>query len=255
MRLICLVNNHLGWQALEFLRKHEEIVAVIMHAEERCKFEDEIRAAANAARAKLFRADTLRTADGLQQISATRPELGISVMFGHILRREFLSLLPQGCLNLHPAYLPFNRGAHPNVWSIVDGTPAGVTLHYIDEGIDTGDIVSQKKVTVEYTDTGGSLYRKLEAAGIELLRESWPAVRRGNLQRTPQQPGSGTFHKASDLERLDEIDLPKTYKAQDLLNILRARTFAPYRGSFFRHNGRKVYIRLELEEESDGNNS
>ncbi|MGA7970101.1 MAG: formyltransferase family protein [Terriglobales bacterium] len=253
MRLICLVNNYLGWQALEYLRKQTEVAAVVMHPPERGKFSNEIRASAAAAGAEIFCSDSLRNSDGLNRIAATKPDLGFSIMFGYLLKPDFLSLLPRGCLNLHPAFLPFNRGAHPNVWSIVDGTPAGVTVHFIDEGVDTGDIVCQKKVPILATDTGESLYHKLESAGLELLREAWPVIESGKFKRTPQPAGSGTSHKLSDMAEIDEIDLQKSYKAEDLLNILRAKTFPPHPGAFLRHHGRKVYIRIQLDEESDGN--
>jgi methionyl-tRNA formyltransferase len=252
VRLICLVNNYLGWQALEYLRKQTEVAAVVMHAPERGKFSNEIRASGAAAGAEIFCADSLRDPDGLKKIAATKPDMGFSIMFGYLLKPDFLSLLPRGCLNLHPAFLPFNRGAHPNVWGIVDRTPAGVTVHFIDEGVDTGDIVCQKRVPILATDTGESLYHKLEAAALELLREAWPAIESGRFKQTPQRADSATSHKLSDVMRIDEIDLQKSYKAEDLLNILRARTFPPHTGAFFHHDGRKVYIRIQLEEESDG---
>jgi methionyl-tRNA formyltransferase len=255
VRLICLVNNYLGWQALEFLRQQTEIAVVVVHPPERSKFEKEIRAAAVAAGAEIVDAGALRSSDGLKRIAAAQPDTGFSIMFGYLLKRDFLSLLPHGCLNLHPAFLPFNRGAHPNVWSMVDQTPAGVTLHYIDQGVDTGDIVCQKQISPSPTDTGESLYHKLESAGLELLREAWPAIQNGQIKRTPQPSVSGTSHKVSDIAQIDEIDLQKNYKAEHLLNILRARTFPPHRGAFFLHEGRKVYIRIQLEEESDGNNA
>jgi methionyl-tRNA formyltransferase len=253
MRLICLVNNYLGWQALEYLRKNAEITAVVVHPPDRIKFEAEIIASARAAGAPIITAAELRRPEGLERISALHADIGMSVMFGYLLKPDFLRLLPKGCINLHPAYLPYNRGAHPNVWSIVDQTPAGVTLHYIDEGIDTGDIIRQKEVAVSPTDTGETLYRKLEAAGLHLLRESWPDIEAGNIERTPQSRTSGTSHKAADVLEIDEIRLSDTYRAEELLNILRARTFPPHQGAFFRNAGRKVYVRIQFEEESDGN--
>ena len=69
----------------------------------------------------------------LEAIDALQPDIGLSILFDYILRSEFLELCPLGVVNLHPSYLPYNRGQYPNVWSIMDGTPAGVTLHYIDD--------------------------------------------------------------------------------------------------------------------------
>jgi methionyl-tRNA formyltransferase len=254
MRLICLVNNYLGWQSLEYLREQAQIVAVVMHPPERAKFQTEILASARLAGAHVIPANDLRSSDGLERIARLNPEMAMSVMFGYLLKPDFLGLLPKGCINLHPAYLPYNRGAYPNVWSIVDQTPAGVTLHYVDEGIDTGDIIRQKKVEVLSTDTGETLYHKLEAAGVQLLRESWPDIRAGRIQRTPQARESGTSHKTGDVARIDEIRLAESCRAEDLLNILRARTFPPHPGAFIRSAGRKVHIRIQFEEESDGTN-
>jgi len=258
MRLICLVNNYLGWQSLEYLRQQEQIVAVVVHPPARMKFQTEILAAARSAGAEVILATDLRTPEGLARIAELHAEIGVSVMFGYVLKPDFLSLLPKGCINLHPAYLPYNRGAHPNVWSIVDKTPAGVTLHFIDEDIDTGDIIRQTEVPILATDTGETLYHKLEAAGLELLRETWPEIRAGRIDRIPQSRESGTSHKAGDAARIDEIQLAGTYRAEDLLNVLRARTFPPHQGAFIRSGGRKVHIHIQLqfeeefEEESDG---
>jgi methionyl-tRNA formyltransferase len=252
VRLICLVNNYLGWQALEYLREQEQIVAVVVHPPERAKFGAQILASAESAGARIFRATDLSASPGLEAIARLNPEIGLSVMFGYLLKPDFLALLPKGCINLHTGYLPYNRGAYPNVWSIVDQTPAGVTLHYIDQGVDTGDIIRQNHVQVSPADTGETLYRKLEAAGLQLLRGAWPEIREGRIQRTPQLPASGTSHRVSDVDRIDEIRLADSYRAQDLLNILRARTFPPHPGAFIRSGGKKVRIRVQLEEESDG---
>ena len=252
MRVICLVNNHLGWRALEYMRSREQVVGVIAHPPHRAKFAAEIESATRAAKAELFTAEDLKSPEKMQQMAALKPDVGLSVMFGYLLKPDFLKLFPRGCLNLHPAYLPYNRGAYPNVWSIVEGTPAGVTLHYIDEGIDSGDIVAQKQIPVAITDTGESLYGKLETLGLQLLAEAWPAVSTGQAKRTPQRATEGTVHKTRDVERIDEIQLDRHYPAEALLNILRARTFPPYRGAFFRHEGKKIYVRVQFEEEADG---
>jgi methionyl-tRNA formyltransferase len=90
------------------------------------------------------------------------------------------------------------------------------------------------------------LYRRLEFASLELFKETWPAVRAGNAPRLAQNRAAGTRHRASDVEDIDEIDLEASYKARDLLNVMRARTFSPYPGAYFRDGGRKVRLRLAL---------
>jgi methionyl-tRNA formyltransferase len=183
----------------------------------------------------------------VEAIRQLRPEIGVSVLFGYILRPDLIDVFPRGVVNLHPSLLPYNRGACPNVWSIVDRTPAGVTLHYVAPGIDTGDVIAQQQVGIEPVDTGASLYRKLEDAGLELFRQTWPAVREAAAPRRPQPAEPATFHRLRDLESIFEIDLGRQYTGRELIDILRARTFAPYPGAFFRAGDRRVHMRLELE--------
>ena len=173
-------------------------------------------------------------------------------MFGYLLKPEFLDRFPRGCINVHPGMLPYNRGAYPNVWSIIEGTPSGVTVHYIDEGIDTGDVISQREVPAGPTDTGESLYRRLEIAAVSLFADTWPEIAAGNAPRTPQSgDGPGTEHRVRDVETLDEIDLDAEYKAGKLIDVLRARTFPPYSGAYFMDNGEKIYMCLHLHREGE----
>jgi methionyl-tRNA formyltransferase len=252
MRILFLGNNRIAWQLAGWLRDQgDDIVGVILHPPDRRRFGDEIISAAAVDATRIFDGSRLREPETLATIRALRPEIGISVLFGYLLRQEFLDLLPAGCLNVHPSLLPYNRGAYPNVWSIVERTPAGVTLHYIDAGVDTGDIVSQKEVPVDAVDTGASLYRKLEQAGVELFQATWPLVRIGQATRLPQQPGEGTYHRVADVATIDEIDLDSTYTARELIDRIRARTFPPYRGTYIVVGGRRIYLGLELVDEAD----
>ena len=73
----------------------------------------------------------------------------ISYGYRFILRKEILDLFPNRAINMHISYLPYNRGADPNFWSFIEGTPKGVTIHYLDEGVDTGDIIVQKEVSFD----------------------------------------------------------------------------------------------------------
>jgi methionyl-tRNA formyltransferase len=234
------------------LKRHreDEIVGLVVHPQGRAKYRDEILAAAELPPERVFNGAELGNADVRSAIAALHPQIGVSVMFGYILRWPLLALLPAGCINVHPALLPYNRGSHPNIWSIIDQTPAGATIHFIDEGIDTGDIVAQLPVPVEPTDTGASLYHKLEIACVELFERTWPLIRSGQAPRTPQ-PKPGVSHRTSDIDAIDEVFLEREYKAGALLDILRARTFPPFPGVFFRKDGQKYYLRLQILREED----
>ena len=129
--------------------------------------------------------------------------------------------------------------------------PRRVTFHLIDEGVDTGPIVAQRRVEIEPVDTGETLYRKLERAGVELFKETWPRVEAGTFELRRQDPDEGEVHRRSDVERIDRIDLDREYKARDLIDILRARTFPPYKGAYFEVGGRKIYMELRLYEDPE----
>jgi methionyl-tRNA formyltransferase len=247
MRVLLLVNNWLGWQMTDWLYQQQAaIVGVVVHPHEKSAYRDEIVQLATTHQSPLWEANRIAEPDTLAAIQALRADMAISGLFGYILKPDFLHLFPAGCINIHPALLPYNRGAYTNVWSIIDETPAGVTIHYIDHGIDTGDIIAQQEVTIEPIDTGQTLYHKLEQAGIELFRQTWPQIAAVQAPRTPQPLHTGTYHNKRDVDAMDAIDLDDTYTARHLLNILRARTFPPYAAAYFWQDGKKVFVRVQL---------
>ncbi len=255
MRILYLGNNRVGYQILKWLKEQgENVIGLVVHPKDKSKYADEIVECSGLGREAIFDGSHLNDLKVLNAIRNLNPQIGISVLFGYILRSEFLAMFPRGVINLHPAYLPYNRGAYPNVWSIVEGTPAGVTIHYLGLGVDTGDIIAQKKVLMEPVDTGETLYHRLEGAMIELLKETWTSIKSGQIIKLPQDKTEGSYHQVRDVEKIDRIDLERGYKTKDLINILRARTFPPYRGAYFEdENGRRIFLRLQLfyEEELD----
>lgn len=255
MRILFLGNNWVAWKIAELLQGvGEEVVGLVLHPPARRRYGTEIINSVGVDGSRIFDGSQLHRPDVLEAIKGLKPEIGISALFGYILRKNFLELMPAGCVNIHPAWLPYNRGAYPNVWSIVEKTPAGVTLHYIDEGVDTGDIIAQKQVAVDVVDTGGTLYRKLELAAVDLFQETWPLIVSGRAPRISQHKTGGTFHFVRDVEDIERIDLDRTYTARELIDILRARTFPPYTGSYFYHEGQKIYLRLQLFYEEEPKN-
>ncbi len=253
MRILLLCNNWVGWQITRWLKSQPEddIVGLVVHPVEESKFRDQIIEAAQLDASHVVEASQLDNPKVRQIIGRLGAEMAISAYYGHILKPEFLEGFPRGCINVHPAYLPHNRGKDPNVWSIVEHTPAGASIHYMDAGVDTGDVITQRRIVVEPIDTGETLYHRLEVAAVELFQESWPLIRAGKISRTPQVVSAGSFHRRCDLEEIDSIELNKNYTAQQLIDIIRARTFAPYTGAFFMHEGRKVFLRLQLWYENE----
>ena len=111
-------------------------------------------------------------------IEQLQPDFLVSSGYPYILKEEILRLFPSKAINLHISYLPWNRGADPDLWSLVDDTPKGVTIHYLDKGVDTGDIIVQREVNFFSRDTLGDYYGRLHRRIQELFNEYWPAIKR-----------------------------------------------------------------------------
>ncbi len=111
---------------------------------------------------------------------------------------------PRRIINLHISYLPWNRGADPNLWSFLDNAPKGVTTHYIDAGLDTGRILIQEEISFRYNDTPRTSYERLAAAIEILFRKSWPRIREGKAQSFPQ-PQGGSSHRLKDRAAVEHL--------------------------------------------------
>lgn len=125
-------------------------------------------------------------------------EFLVSYRYRHILRTPVLDCLPGRAVNLHISLLPWNRGADPNLWSFLENTPKGFTIHFLDAGVDTGDIIAQRELKFDSrSETLASTYRKLNDAIVQLFLESVDEVLSGACPRI-QQRGRGTCHRMSD---------------------------------------------------------
>lgn len=128
-------------------------------------------------------------------------DLVVSYGYRHILPAAVLAGCR--CINLHVSLLPWNRGADPNVWSQLEGTPGGVSIHEMDSGIDTGPILVQRALSFNEEDTLAGSYAALCAAIEQLFQEHWPALADGSLRARPQQ-GAGSFHRAREFAAIRE---------------------------------------------------
>jgi methionyl-tRNA formyltransferase len=179
-------------------------------------------------------------------------DLGIDIVFllwwPVIIKPCTLKSVKRGFINLHPSLLPYNRGMNPYYWSIVDGTPAGVTIHWIDEEIDRGEILFQQKLDVPLTETGERLYRRATKAMVKLFCEHFEDLLLPNKETIIPDCLNGKVHRVRDMEEHSRIDLNRSYRARDLINILRARTFSNGDSAYFYQNGKKYLVRVSIEE-------
>lgn len=144
-----------------------------------------------------------------QFFNESKVDFAVSYGFRHIIRKPIIEHLKGNIINLHISLLPWNRGADPNLWSFLENTPKGVTIHYIDDGVDTGDIIAQKELFFnENRETLASSYEKLNHEIIELFEKTWPLIMQGKSSRRRQPPG-GTFHKTKDKKAFEQLIVDK----------------------------------------------
>lgn len=168
---------------------------------------------------EVYQPVTLKSGEALERLSALKPELIVVAAYGKILPKEILDLPRLGCINVHSSLLPRYRGAAPINWAILNGeTETGVTIMYMAEGLDTGDIISQRATAIDPDETVESLHDRLALLGAELLGETVAAIGAGTAQRVPQNDAESCY--APMLSRqLSPIDFSRS--AHEIHNQVR----------------------------------
>jgi methionyl-tRNA formyltransferase len=175
-------------------------------------------------------------------------DLGILAWWPKLISRTVLSLAQGGFINTHPSLLPYNRGKHFNFWALVEAAPFGVSIHFVDEGIDSGDIVAQQVISYDWEDTGETLYLKAAQSTIDLFKSTYPQIRNGAaILREPQDLNKGSLHYAREIDLASTIELDKKYTARELINLLRARTFPGFPACSFEEDGKKYEISVIIK--------
>jgi methionyl-tRNA formyltransferase len=175
----------------------------------------------------------------VSRIRALEPDFLFSAMFRQMIGRELLDAAKRGALNLHPSLLPKFRGRSPINWALVKGEPeTGVTLHYMVEKADRGDVVAQRAIAIGDDDTALTLHRKATDAARAMFREVYPELVAGTAPRVPQDHSRASYfggRKPAD----GEIDWRSP--ARGIYDLVRAVTH-PYPGAFSWHRGRRLFV-------------
>lgn len=249
MNIALLANNIVGLEIARFLKsQNERIVLLGIHEKKRQKYSKEIVKVAQAKH--IVSAQTLYSKKTIALLKSLDIDILIAAFWGYILKKEILEIPRFGCINFHPGYLPYNRGMNPNVWPFIEDTPSGVTIHYMDEGIDTGEIIAQKKIPISATDTAGTLEQKTWSEIVTLFKKNWNIIKNARIRVKKQNNTIATNHKARDIMRLDFIDPEKLYTGRELIQRLRARSYPSHTFAYTRINGKKVYLHLSLSRSS-----
>ncbi|MEI8343433.1 MAG: methionyl-tRNA formyltransferase [Candidatus Moraniibacteriota bacterium] len=190
----------------------------------------------------VFQPDTFKNLSAVEQLQNLRPELIIVAAYGKILPKAVLEIPNFGCINVHVSLLPKYRGPSPVQNALLNGeTETGTTIMLMDEGIDTGAILAQKKISISATDTTDTLMQKLAAQGAELLLETLPKWLERKIIPCKQDHNRASF---CQMIKRSDGQIAWTDTAETIYNKYRALT--PWPGIFTIWNNGRTAIRLKL---------
>lgn len=232
MKAIVFAYHDIGCVGLKALQKAGfEIQAVFTHTDdpkENHFFSSVARLGAEMD-LSVFAPENVNHSLWIERIEKMQPDVIFSFYYRHMLSQELLALAAKGAFNLHGSLLPKYRGRVPINWAILHGeTETGVTLHKMIAKPDAGDIVAQKKISIDATDTALVLHEKIRQAAEQLLADTLPLIKIGDYSATPQDESKATYFGRRSAED-GLIDWSKS--ATEVNNLVRAIT-EPYPGAF-----------------------
>jgi methionyl-tRNA formyltransferase len=235
MRVVFIGTGEIGLPVLRFLleSKEHDLVGVVTQPDKpvgrrQVITAPPIKATLAGTAVPVFQPPRIRTDDAIAQLREVAPEVVVVIAYGQILPRAVLEIPRIACLNLHASLLPRHRGAAPIQAAIAAGDrETGITVMYMDEGLDTGDILLQQRIEIAPDETGGSLHDKLAQIAPPALQEALRQLAAGTAPRIPQDATAATY--AAKLER----DHGRINCAEPAAVIERKiRAFDPWPGAF-----------------------
>ncbi len=243
MKAVVFAYHNMGMEGIKALaRNGYEIAAVFTHEDdpgENCWF-GSVQNLASKMKVPLCTTEDVNNLQWVEKIRTIKPDVIFSFYYRKMISGEILAIPEVGAFNLHGSLLPAYRGRCPANWVLVNGeTKTGVTLHYMIEKPDAGDIVGQKEIAIDFTDTARTLYDKLCAAAGMLLDEILPQLKTGKYARRKQDLNKGSYYGGRKPQD-GRIFWDKS--ALEIYNLIRAVT-EPYPGAFaLADNGDKIII-------------
>lgn len=251
MKVVFFGGRPLGALCLEELIKRKiDIELVVPNYDE---FENGLwyRSTARIAKdsgLRVYKIKNICNDEGIKLIAKINPDIIFSIFFLQILKKPILDIPKIGCINIHFAPLPKYRGFYPQMRAIINNeTIHGVTMHFMDEGIDSGDIIIQKTVPILNTDTGKDLYYRCVDVGFEIFKEGLEYILSNNIPRKPQNHNEATYYK-KEIPNNREIDW--SWDKRRIYNFIRALSFEPFPPPFF-YLGNKKFIIIQEKEGED----
>ena len=235
MRIILVGQGPFGEKVLDALvTRGENIVGVFCPKDKRG---EAMAATARGSGVALFRPDKMKDAEVQEAYLELRPDLVILAFVTDIIPEVLLDIPPIGTICYHPSLLPRHRGASGINWAVIQGdTRTGLTILWVDKGIDTGPILLQKEIEITPADTTGSLYfNSLFPLGIEAIVEAVDLIKSDKAPKISQNDALATYEPPCD-DRVAAVDWSKP--ASDVYNLVRGCD--PQPGAYSTLKGEKI---------------
>lgn len=202
---------------------------------------------------EVLQPEKIKTPEFIEQIRALKPDLLITAAYGKILSKDLLDVPVHGCINVHGSLLPAYRGAAPINWAVINGeSKTGITTMFTDVGLDTGDMLLKKELVIGPDTTVGELHDKMAVLGAEVLKETLVELRKGTLERIPQEDNASTYAPMMSKE-LGLIDWNKT--AREIHNLVRGTDPWPGTYTFIGGGRMRVWKTSLVPEAADSSRS
>ena len=186
---------------------------------------------------KVLQYDKIRD-EGVEDLKTLKPDLMVTCAYGQILSQEILDIPTLGTINIHASLLPKLRGSSPIQWSIINGDEiTGITIMMTELGIDTGDIILKKELTIGADETAGELFDRLSVLGADAIIEALELFKNNKVVKTPQNHNEATFTKMLKKE-FGKIDFNNDAKV--IHNLVRGLN--PWPVAFTSLNGEVIKI-------------
>lgn len=245
MKIIFFGSGAFGLPSLEGLIKAKENLVAVITAPDKPKGrglklkETPIKEKATSYNLPVFQPEDTKEPHFRETLSSLNPDMGILIAFGSILNREIIALPKMGIINLHPSLLPKYRGSAPLPRAIIKGEEeTGNSIIKIDEGIDSGEIILQKRAKIKPEDTAGSLSERMAREGAFLLLKAISLVKEGNLELKTQDEKEATF--APKLKKSDGL-INWGKEADEIYNLVRGLNPWPSAYTFLEGKRLKIW--------------
>jgi methionyl-tRNA formyltransferase len=249
MRYAFAADRQIGYNILNFLIKSNHYpLAIFVSEGKNSSHTKELKELSGLNDLYIFTGNEIKSDSCIQLLKELNLDYIFGIHFPYIIPNTLLQIPKVGFLNLHPAYLPFNKGWHTPSWAIMDKTPYGATLHFMSEVLDEGDIILQKEIDVNIDDTANSLYKRVLKLEEEVFYEAFDSIKSLNPIRLKQKE-AGTSHSKKDLKTIQKLNPEDQVNILEFVDRLRALTTNNIEESaFLEYNNRRIHIQINLIE-------